>query len=136
MSIFYDFPNLSPEQRATNRTIAVLENSSRHQFLRQAEEKAFGEQQAREAENEKLSEQHRLQREVELRAEKETQRKENRERADAELRTRFFQANPDRTEYEFQSLLPKLREEMLLENINRLETSEDLMKQSGNYSRM
>jgi hypothetical protein len=136
MSIFYDFPNLSPEQRATNRTIAVLENSSRHQFLRQAEEKAFGEQQAREAENEKLSEQHRLQREGELKAEEEARRKQAAANFEQNLREQFFAGNPHASESDYLSVKGELKKQAMLANVDSADKSEQMMRQTGSYSMM
>ncbi len=46
---YYDFKNLSLEQRAANRTMALVENSARHQRLREAEARAFEENEKNQA---------------------------------------------------------------------------------------
>lgn len=135
MSI-YDFPNLSDEQRAVNKTIAIIENSQRHHANLEAAKKQAELKIAQDIENEKLLAKFAAEREKELEAEAEKMKKENRERGEAELRRRFFTANPDQTESDFQSVLPEMRKAEMLRRMESQQTAEDLIRNSGNYSRM
>ncbi len=133
---FLDYPNLSPEQRATYKTLSVLEASGQHHAnLRAAENEAF-EKQKRDAENERLSEQHRLQREAELRIEAENFRKQSAANFEADLRRKFVEGNGFASESYFQNLLPKLRENAMLANVDSSDKTEQMIRESGNYSRM
>ncbi len=136
MSVLYDFPNLSPEQRAANQVIATIENSARHQNLIQAEQAAFAEQAARDAETEKQSEKFRVEREAELRREAEQRRQAAAVGFEKSLRERFFRGNEFATEADFQRMLPKLRENAMLDRMQTEADAEDLMRATGNYSAM
>lgn len=136
MSNLYDFKNLSPSQRELNKQLSLLEYSADHQARRIAEQRAFAESEKYQLELKKQAAAHMAKREAELKAEVEKQKSENRQRSDAELRRRFFEVNPNELESTLQSLLPELRKQQLLENMKRAETSEQLMRQSGDYSKM
>ncbi|MGI8642290.1 MAG: hypothetical protein ACR2MG_20355 [Pyrinomonadaceae bacterium] len=133
---YLDDKNLSPEQRATYKTLAILENSAAHQRLKQVEAEAFAEQQQKDAENQKLSEQHRLQREAELRIEAENFRKQSAANFETDLKRKFFEGNPFASESDFQKILPKLRENAMLANVDSSDKTEKLIRESGSYSRM
>ena len=133
---YYDYKNLSPEQKATYQTLSILETSANHQAKLQAAERAAFEKEKSDAENEKLLAKHRDERERELAAEAEQRRKENAARFEQSLRERFFAGNEFASEADFQKVLPKMRESVMLKNAETQETTENLMRKSGNYSRM
>lgn len=133
---YYDFPNLSDEQKTMYRELSIVENSVLHEAENQRLESERVERAKKDEENEKLLAKFSAQREQELRVEAEKTKKENRERGDADLRRRFFEANPDETESTFQSLLPKMRSDQLLKNMQNNQTTEDLMRATGNYGVM
>lgn len=133
---YYDYKNLSAEQKATYRTLSILETSARHQANLRAAENAAFEKEKSDAENEKLLAKHRADRARELAAEAEQRRKENAGRFEQSLRERFFAGNPFASESDFQKVLPKMRESMMLKNAETQETTEELMRKSGSYSAM
>ncbi len=133
---YFDYPNLSAEQRAFYKQAAILENSVQHQNRLEAERLAFAEQQKANVELEKESEKHRLAREVELRIEAENFRKQSAANFEVDLRQRFFDGNPFASESDFQNLLPKLRENAMLANVDSSDKTEQMIRESGNYSRM
>jgi hypothetical protein len=134
---FLDYPNLSPEQRATYKTLSVLEASGQHHAnLRAAENEAF-EKQKRDAENERLSEQHRLQREAELRIEAENFRKQSAANFEADLRQRFFDGNPHASESDYLNVKDELKRQTLLSNMNFFgNKAEEITKSQSDYSAM
>ncbi len=133
---YLDYPNLSPEQKATYKTLAVLEASGQHHANLQAAENLALEKQKRDAENERLSAQHLEQSRREREAEAEVKRKEAAANFEADLRQRFFAGNSFASESDFQNLLPELKKQEMLKNSERAETSEQLMRASGDYSAM
>jgi hypothetical protein len=133
---YYDDKNYSPEQRATYKTLAILENSAVHQNLRQAEEKAVVEQQKYQAELRQQAEQFRIERETELKAEAEKLRLESNKNLEIQIREKFFRANPNALETDYLRVKDSLKDAHFVENMNNQETIEQLMRQTGNYSAM
>jgi polyribonucleotide nucleotidyltransferase len=136
MSIFYDFPNLSPEQRATNKTIATIENSARHQALIDAERRAFGEAEKKNAELEAEAEKHRLARESELRVEEKARREQAAANFEQNSREQFFAGNPHASESDYLSVKGELKKQAMLANVDSADKSERFLRESGNYSPM
>jgi vacuolar-type H+-ATPase subunit E/Vma4 len=133
---YLDYPNLSPEQKATYKTLAILENSAHHQRLREAEATAFEENERYQAELRQQAEKFRIQREAELKAEAEKLRLESNKSLEIQIRERFFRASPNALESDFQRVKDSLKDKHFSENMNNQETVEDLMRQTGNYSAM
>ncbi len=135
MSI-YDYKNLSAEQRSVNKTIAILENSQRHRANLEVAEKAAFEKQKADTENEKIMDgilaENERQKEIEEKQLRETSAKN----LEIMLREKFFRTTENGLESDFQKLLPKLKEEYFLERMNGESSSEQLIRQSGNYSKM
>ena len=135
MSIL-DYKNLNNEQRQTNRTIATIEASAAHAAMLEAEQTAFAEQQKRDAESEKLAEQHRQEREKELQAEAEKLRLESNKNLEVQIRERFFRANPNALESDFQRVKDRLKDDYFIEQMKAEQTAEEIIKGSGNYNLM
>jgi actin-related protein len=135
MSIL-DFPNLSEQQKAVNKTIATIEASAAMQARRQAEAEAFAEAEKRKAENEKLSEQHRQARERELAAEAETRRKEAARLFEENLRRQFFAKNPHASESDYSSVKEELKRQAMLANMDFGNKAEEVAREQINYSVM
>jgi vacuolar-type H+-ATPase subunit E/Vma4 len=133
---YLDYPNLSPEQKATYKTLAILENSAHHQRLREAEATAFAENEKYQAELRQQSEQFRIQREAELKAEAEKLRLESNKNLEIQIRERFFRANPNALETDYLRVKDSLKDAHFSENMQSQETVEDLIRQTGNYSAM
>lgn len=117
-------------------TLSILETSAARQAVKEAEKTAFAENEKYQAELEKESEKHRLQREAELRIEAENFRKQSAANFEADLRQRFFDGNKFASESDFQKILPKLRENAMLANVDSSDKAEQLIRESGNYGAM
>jgi hypothetical protein len=133
---YLDSKNYSREQREMYKTLAVIENSARHQILKQAEQQAFAENEKYQVELEKQSEKFRVQREAELKAEAEKLRLESNKNLEIQIRESFFRANPMALEADYLRVKDSLKDAHFVENMQSQETVEDLMRQTGNYSRM
>jgi len=133
---YYDFKNLSAEQRAFYKQAAILENSAQHQNRLEAERKAFGENEKYQAELEKQSAKFRSEREAELKAEAEKLSLESNKNVEIELRERFFRANPNALEGDYNRVKDSLKDSYFVEKMKAEATAEDVMRQSGDYSRM
>jgi len=133
---YLKFPNLNNQQIQTYETLSVLEASAQHNAKLRAAENAALEKQKRDAENEKLSAQHLEHSRREREAEAEARRKEAAANFEADLRRKFFEGNSFASESDFRVMWPELRKRAMLENTGTADKSEELMRQSGSYSRM
>jgi hypothetical protein len=133
---YYDFNNLSAEQRAFYRQAAILENSAQHQNRLEAERATFAENEKYQAELEKQSAKFRAEREAELKNEAEKLRLESNKNLEIQIRERFFRANPNALETDYLRVKDSLKDAHFSENMNNQETVEQLTRQTSNYSAM
>ncbi len=133
---YLDFPNLSPEQRAANRTIAILEHSAQHAAELERLKREQIEREKSDVENERLAAWHLEQSRREREAEEEVKRKEAAAGFEADLRRNFFEGNSFASESDFRAMLPELRKRAMLENTSTADKAEETTKQQGNYVTM
>lgn len=133
---YYDFPNLSPERRVMYQTLSIIEDSAAHAARLEAEKRAFAEQEKENAENEKLLAQHLEHSRREREAEARKLREESNKSLQVELRERFFRANPNALEADYLRVKDSLKDAYFVEKMKSEATSEDVVRNSGNYSRM
>jgi hypothetical protein len=133
---YYDEPHYTPERRALYQTLSVIETSMQHARNLEAAEIARIEKQKADAENERLSAWHLEDTRRKQAVEEEAKRKEAASNFEADLKRQFFDGNPFASEFDFQTMLPELRKRAMLENTGTADKSEEMMRASGNYSRM
>jgi hypothetical protein len=133
---YLDYPNLSPEQKATYKTLAILENSAHHQRLREAEATAFEENERYQAELRQQAEKFRIQREAELKVEAEAKRREAAVYFEQNLREQFFAKNPHVSESDYLSVKDELKRQAMLTNMDFGNKAEEITKNQGNYNSM
>lgn len=133
---FLKYPGMSESEIAVMTQQAMIEESRQHQLNLQRAEEAVLEKRKSDAENEKLVEWHRQDSERKRQAEAEENRKIAAENFEQDLRRKFFEANGFASESDFQKILPKLREQTMIDKINSSDKSEKLTLESGNYSAM
>jgi hypothetical protein len=127
---------MSAAEVAIMKEQALIQSSLESQAkLRQAEN-AVLEREKRDAETERLAEWHREDSRRKHEAEAEATRKLASENFVSDLRRRFFEGNSFASEADFRAMLPELKKRAMLENTASADKSEELMRASGDYSRM
>lgn len=128
--------NASAEQVAVNKVLAAVELTAHHnnEQIRLRREREEKERQA--VKTAKLAERHRAIRAKQIADEAEAQKKQNRQNFENALRKRFFEANPNASEGDFQMVLPDLKKEAMLRNMRERESGEEIMKRTGSYEKM